>query len=145
MLTKVYERFGLVFEDFLDKALADIDIKSIYKQKSSIASAKIHAEYAPGINATGDSRKYTDDEEFEVASYFLKNRLGLVNVEEIVLKVSGKRGWAAKEILNKLGIDTSKKSAHKGLLIESDIDAEIANATNPVFKHTLEEIKKRGL
>ena len=140
MLIKAYERFGSVFEDFLEKVLADIDIKSIYKQKSSIASAKIHAEYALGINATGDSRKYSDEEEFEEASYFLKNRLGLVNVEEIVFKISGKRGWVAKEILNKLGVDTSKKSAHKGLLIESDIDTEITNATNPVFKHTLEEI-----
>ena len=144
MFTKAHERFGSHFEDFLRKALVDFDIKSIYEKKSSIASAAIQAEYAPGINATGDSRKYSEDEEFEVAAYFLKNRVGLVNVEEIVLKVSSKRGWAAKEILNKLGIDTSKKSPHRGLLAKSNIDDEIAKATG-VFKNTLEEIKKRGL
>ena len=70
--------------------------------------------------------------------------MGLIDVEETVLKVSGKRGWEAKRILNDRGIDTSRNSVHKGLLIRSNIDDEISKATG-VFKTTLEEIKSHSL
>ena len=54
-------------------------------------------------------------------------------------------GSTAQSHLNKLGIGTSLNSEHKGLLIHTDIDDAIANATDPIFRNTLEEIKKRGL
>lgn len=144
MMIKAYERFGATFEDFLQRSLADLDIISICATKSTVSSASISAEYAPGINTTGSTPKYTDDEELEVAAYFLRNQSGLVDVEELVLHVSGKRGWEAKRILNDRGIDTSRKSVHRGLLIKSNIDDEISKASG-IFKTTLEEIKKRGL
>ena len=144
MMVKAYERFGATFKDFLDLALADLDIISICATKTAVAAAAINAEYAPGLNASGAAPKYTDDEELEVVAYFLRNQVGLIDVEETVLKVSGKRGWEAKRILNDRGIDTSRKSVHKGLLIKSNIDVEISKATG-VFKTTLEEIKRRGL
>lgn len=144
MMIKAYERFGSAFKDFLNLALADLDIQSVCGTKAAIATAAISVEYAPRINTSGSTQKYTDDEEIEVAVFFLRNHTGLVDAEETVLKVSGKRGWEAKRILNDLGIDTSRKSVHKGLLIKSNIDTEIAKADG-VFKTTLEEIKKRGL
>ena len=74
----------------------------------------------------------------------MRNKDGLVQVEENYMKLIGKKGWTSKSILNELGVDTSRKSSHKGLLAVSNIDTELLNATG-TFKITLEEIKKRGL
>ena len=61
------------------------------------------------------------------------------------MKLTGRNGATAKYILNKLGVDTSGKTGHKGLLLHcTNIDDEIAKATG-TFKLTLEEIKKREL
>jgi hypothetical protein len=144
MLIKAYERFGTTFEDFLKRSLADLDIRSICAKRSVVAVAAISAEYAAGINTSGTMPKYSDDEELEVAAYYLRNQIGLIDIEELVLRVSGKLGWEAKRILNNRGIDTSRKSVHKGLLIKSDIDTEIAKA-NGLLKETLIKIKNKGL
>lgn len=90
------------------------------------------------------SGKYTYDEKLETAAYYLKHNIGLIGVEEQHLKIFGKRGWEAKVILNTFGLDTSRNSKHKGLLVRSKIDDEILKATG-IFKTTLEEIKRRGL
>ena len=90
------------------------------------------------------SGKYTYDEKLETAAYYLKHNAGLIEVEERHLKLVGKRGWEAKTILNSLGLDTSRNSKHKGLLVRSKIDDEILKATG-TFETTLEEIKRRGL
>lgn len=144
MLIKSYDRFGEAFTDFLRLSLADIDICSIYGKKTEIASARISAKYAPNINKTSYTTKYTDDEELKVVSYYLRNKSGLINVEKAVLHLVNNRGWVAKEILNRRGIDTSSSTIHKGLLIKSDLDVEISRASG-ILKKTLEEIKKRGL
>lgn len=89
-------------------------------------------------------KKYTNDEKIKVAAYYLQNNVGLVQVEEKHMHLEGNRGWAAKAILNELGIDTSRKSVHKGLLAVTNIDDAITNATG-TFKTTLQEIKKQGL
>jgi hypothetical protein len=89
----------------------------------------------------GASRKYTDDDKYKEAAYYLENNVGLKKVEKAVLGLDGS-GKTAKDHLNGLGIDTSPTSEHKGLLIHTDIDDAIANATDPIFRNTLEEIKK---
>ena len=94
--------------------------------------------------ASTPSTKYTYDEKLGVAAFYLKHDAGLIAVEERHLSHFGKRGFEAMTILNSLGIDTSRNSKHKGLLVRSTIDDEIAKATG-TFKTTLEEIKNRGL
>ena len=74
----------------------------------------------------------------------MKKKVGLIEVEKTVLGCDN-HGSTAKGHLNKLGIDTSRKSEHKGLLDRMNIDDAIAKAIDPTFKKTLEEIKKRGL
>lgn len=144
MLIKAYERFGATFEDFLNRSLADVDIIELCSKKALIAASPIHAEYAIGINSTGSSPKYTHDMELAVAAYYLRNNSGLVEIEDKVLRVSGKLGFDAKRILNEQGIDTSRKSPHKGILLRSNIDDEISRATG-ALKITLEEIKELGI
>lgn len=97
-----------------------------------------------GGDAIGNA--YTYHEKLAVAAYYLKEGEGLVQVEENHMNIYGRNGATAKYILNKLGLDTSRKSAHKGLLgkIGSNLDDEIVKATG-TFKITLEEIKRRGL
>ena len=82
--------------------------------------------------------------ELAVAAYYLRNNSGLVEIEDKVLRVSGKLGFDAKRILNEQGIDTSRKSPHKGILLRSNIDDEISRATG-ALKITLEEIKELGI
>ena len=65
-------------------------------------------------------------------------------MDEKFFGVTNQHGVKTWNILKTLGIDTSKKSPHRGLLSKSNIDIEISKATG-VFKKTLEEIKKRGL
>jgi hypothetical protein len=50
-------------------------------------------------------------------------------------------GSKTKSRLKSIGV----LGEHKGLLIHTGIDDAIANATDPIFRNTLEEIKKRGL
>ena len=87
---------------------------------------------------------YTYGEKIKVAAYYLRHSEGLVQVEENFLHLTGRNGATAKYILNLLGVDTSKKSTHKGLLLTQNLDDEIKKSTG-VFKSTLEEIKNRGL
>ena len=96
------------------------------------------------IKRVDNSKKYKYDDKIKIAAYYLRNKDGLVQVEENYMKLIGKKGWTSKSILNELGVDTSRKSSHKGLLSVSYIDTELLNATG-TFKITLEEIKKRGL
>jgi hypothetical protein len=65
-------------------------------------------------------------------------------MDEKFFGITNQKGVKTWNILKGLGLDTSKKSPHRGLLIKSDIDTEISKATG-VFKNTLEEIKRRGL
>lgn len=87
---------------------------------------------------------YTYNEKITVAYYYLSHNEGLVQVEENCMQLIGRSGATAKYILNKLGLDTSKKTSHKGLLIRSNLDDEISKATG-TFKITLETIKKSEL
>ena len=88
---------------------------------------------------------YAYDEKLRVVLYYLMHEEGLKDVEKNHMKLTGRNGATAKYILNKLGVDTSAKTRHKGLLLQcANIDDEIAKATG-TFKLTLEEIKKRGM
>ena len=88
--------------------------------------------------------RYSENDKYKVASYYLRNNVSLIEVEKHVLGLLDNHGARAKNILNKLGIDTTKNSPHKGLLVNNDIDTAISQATGKV-KETLEEIKKRNL
>ena len=81
---------------------------------------------------------------YQEAAYYLRHNVGLPAVEEAVL---GRNNGGSSAIghLNKLGIDTSLASKHKGMLRHTNIEDAIAHAAEPKFKATLEEIKKRNL
>ena len=98
----------------------------------------------PGKKRGAGTRRYTEDDMYKEAAYYLRNNAGLPEVERNVLGCDNS-GSSAMGHLNNLGIDTSRTSKHKGLLIHASIDDAIVNATDPVFRNTLEEIKKRGL
>ena len=115
----------------------------------------INITYGPKPTVTPSSRskkgqkdlaqleaEYTYGKLIEVAAYYLRNNVGLIPVEKNVLHLTNKKGFVAQNILNVLGIKTD--GALKGLLRKSNIDTEIAKATDD-FETTLEEIKKRGL
>ena len=88
--------------------------------------------------------KYTDEDKYKEAACYLRQGESLLAVERICLGVNN-NGSTAKMHLNSLGIDTSRNSSHKGMLSTVNIDVAIANAINATLKHTLEEIKARGL
>ena len=107
-------------------------------------SAKVVSTKRKTTGTGGGSRgKYTEAQKYSEAAYYLGKGVNLEDIEEICLGIKGS-GSTAKNHLNSLGIETSRSSAHRGLLMKSDIDTEISKATG-VFKNTLEEIKKRGL
>ena len=100
------------------------------------------------INPHPASKKYTYDEEIKIVAYYLLHKDGLIRVEENHMGLAGKKGWEAKGVLNSLGINTSRVSKHKGLLLNTNIDDAINDAAkdaNDILKTTLEEIKKRKL
>lgn len=71
--------------------------------------------------------------------------LGEVQINALGIPAEQSHGGKAQKVLQDLGIDTSRSSVHKGMLLApADIDDEIAKATG-AFKITLEEIKKRKL
>lgn len=88
--------------------------------------------------------KYTDADKYIEAACYLRQGESLIVIESTCLGVNNK-GSTAKMHLNSLGIDTSRNSPHKGMLSTISIDDAIGNATDAVLKHTLEEIKARGL
>jgi hypothetical protein len=88
--------------------------------------------------------KYDEDKAYKIAAFYLKNSTDFIQMDEKFFGVTNQHGKKTWEILKNLGVDTSKKSPHRGLLSKSDIDTEILKATG-VFKNTLEEIKRRGL
>ena len=108
---------------------------------NKVTDEAIDITYGP--NPVAGTYAYTVDEQFKVAAYFLTNSKGLTKAEQNILNRDS-HGTIARKILISLGIDTSRKNSHKGLLLRSNIDDEIAKATG-TFKNTLEEIKKRGL
>ena len=86
--------------------------------------------------------KYDEDKAYKIAAFYLKNSTNFIQMDEKFFGVTNQHGVKTWNILKALGIDTSKKSPHRGLLTKSDIDTEISKATG-AFKETLEEIKKR--
>ena len=93
--------------------------------------------------AFGRNSKYSTDEKLKVASYFLRNNTNLSETEKKVLKIDN-HGSKVREILISLGIDTSRLSSQKGLLLTHNIDDEI-NKAEGIFKNTLEDLRDRGL
>lgn len=108
---------------------------------NTIDDETINISYSP-IPVYGASA-YTEEEQLQVVAYYLKNRTGLIEVERNILKLNS-HGTVARKILITHGVDTSRGTKHKGILLCSNIDVAIANA-NGKFKVTLENIKKCGL
>lgn len=117
-------------------------------QQKKPASTGKQSKAATASAKTGscNSGKYTQDDKYREAAYYLRNNVGLPAVEKACLGCNN-NGSTSKSHLNKLGIDTSSNSVHKGLLSKpgSNIDDEIRKAPEGEFKKTLVEIKKRGL
>ena len=107
-------------------------------KSGSAGTGKTSSEVSSG------RRKYTGEEKYAEAAYYLRKATNLTEVEEVCLGVNNS-GTTAKRHLNQLGIDTRDNSAHKGMLSTIGIDDAIANVTDPILKHTLEEIRARGL
>lgn len=88
------------------------------------------------------SRKGTSaDTTYEIAAYYLRNQEGMSTVGTKFLPTPDPKGSKTKSRLKPIGV----LGEYKGLLIHTSIDDAITNAVDPVFKNTLEEIKKRGL
>lgn len=96
------------------------------------------------VESGSGRRRYTDDQKYAEAAYYLRKAAKLTEVEEVCLGINNS-GSTAKGHLNKLGIDTSDNSPHKGMLSGTSIDDAIADPANAKIKNTLEEIKVRGL
>lgn len=120
-------------EEFRETVMATKDLPT-YEDKA------INIKYAPIRLRGKNAVKYSLDDKYKVAGFFMRNNVGLIKMENQLLGLMNKKGWVAKAILDSLGVENKRK----GLLIKSDIDIEISKATG-IFKHTLEEIKKRGL
>lgn len=130
-----------------DLFMRSLNLAKISESNLSGVSGSAHSPASTGgvpALTRGSRRTYTDDDKYREAAYYLKNSVGLKDVEKAVLGLDGS-GNTAQNHLNKLGIDTSSTSKHKGLLIHTDIDDAIAKATDATFKNTLEEIKNRSL
>lgn len=112
---------------------------------ASTPASPVGASGSSGTTKGASSRRrYTDDEKYAEAAYYLRKAKKLTEVEEVCLGVNNS-GTTAKMHLNQLGIDTSDNSVHKGMLSTIGIDDAIINAADPALKHTLEEIRARGL
>ncbi len=131
-----------------DLFMRALNLAKISECNLSCAPTKVPSPTSSGSTSTpmqGTGRRtYTEDEMYREAAYYLKNNVGLPEVEKVVLGCNN-NGSTAKGHLNALGVDTSRGSNHKGLLSHTDIDDEIARTTDAVFRNTLEEIKKREL
>ena len=132
-----------------DLFMRSLNLAKIAESKLSVTPPTPPSGTSGSMPGTGKkrstgTRRYTEDEKYKEAAYYLRKGVGLKDVEKAVLGLVGS-GSTAQNHLGELGIETSRTSKHKGLLIHTDIDDEIANADDPVFKNTLEEIKKRGL
>jgi hypothetical protein len=132
-----------------DLFMRALNLAKISESNLSGAPAKASSSASSGSATTPKKKtsgraKYTEDDMYKEAAYYLKNNGGLPEVEKVVLGCNN-NGSNAKGHLNALGVDTSRGSKHKGLLSHTNIDDAIAHATDTVFKNTLEEIKKREL
>ena len=106
----------------------------------------INIKYGLGVVAKASPKiSSTSDKALEVAAFYLKNHISCDKLNERFFGIINGHGNMSWGILRNLGIDTSYKSKHKGLLMHTNIDDVIANETDAKFKETLEEIKKRGL
>lgn len=97
----------------------------------------IDISYSP-IPVT-DIGAYTEEKQLEAIAYYLEHNTGLIEVEQNVLNKNS-HGSIARKILISHGIDTSKGTTHKGILLSLNIDSAISNASGK-FKDTLERIK----
>ena len=77
---------------------------------------------------------------YEMAAHYISNTDSMKKVGTLYLPTPDTSGNKTQSRLLPLGI----LGEHKGMLIGSDIDTEIAAATG-LLKNTLEEIKRRGL
>lgn len=139
LMEQRYKQLRQEQEDWIRQAMEKLDAEGI---KPTVTKT----EKSKNIDDAFAGKGYTYDEKLAVAACYLRKDEGLVWVEENCMKLKGRNGATAKYILNRLGIDTSTKSEHRGLLAKPNVnlDDEIGKATG-AFKITLEEIKKRKI
>ena len=126
--------YGKTTMEKFRKEVMSTNCLPIYEDKT------IDIKYGPVKLRGKNVAKFSLDDKYKVAGFFMRNDIGLIKIENQLLGLTNKKGWVAKSILDSLGVENKRK----GLLIKSNIDIEISLA-NGTFKHTLEEIKKRGL
>lgn len=145
LMEKRYDEARVQQEKSIQDTLDILKATGIHAAVYDYSLLKASSTATKGSKGTSIStKKYTYDEKINAVAYYLRTGKGLIQIEEEYMKLFGKKGWIAKAILNELGVDTSRKSIHKGLLSGANIDDEIAKASG-TFKITLEEIKKRSL
>lgn len=141
------EKYMDIYDDFLDRIMVPTETFSFFENCSSTPGCYgdevIDIQYGNPLFSSAVISKYTQDEKLGVAVYYLRHNEGLIAVEEKHMRITGGRGWRARDILLESGVDTSGKL--KNLLNKTSIDNAIAKATNPKFKETLEKIKDLGL
>lgn len=161
---KFKEKYGDLYDDFLKRIMLpkntfDFFEKTVAKA-DSYGTEIIDVKYGNPLSGGGGTvtvstkstktksvkkSKYSKDQAVEIAAYYLKNNTTCEKLDKLFFGIENGHGVTTWTLLKKLGVDTSRKSKHKGMLIHTGIDDAIVNATDPIFKNTLEEIKKRGL
>lgn len=161
------KEFGKDYENFKMAILAPSGMKSVdcssevinviyHEDKQDAANKKSKAVSFSSSSSTtrtpstktktsttigGSTKGKNSDKNYEIAAYYLRNQEGMSTVGTKFLPTPDPKGSKTKSRLKPIGV----LGEHKGLLIHTSIDDAIANAVDPVFKNTLEEIKKRGL
>ena len=120
----------------LAKVSEKFSVKEVFSEKSS--STKVGTSKGSSL---ASSARCTEDKALEIAAFYMRNKTTFPKMDEIFLNITNQHGKKSWEILKRYGV----RGEHSGILITSDIDAEITKASDPLFKKTLEEIKKREL
>ena len=161
---KFKEKYADIYDDFLKRIMLPQNTFDFFEKTVENAdyygTEVIDVKYGNPLSSSGRTvvvstkstktksikkSKYSKDQALEIAAYYLKNITTCEKLDKKLFGIDNGHGVTSWNLLKKTGIDTSRNSKHKGLLMHIGIDDAIANATDPVFKNTLEEIKKRGL
>ena len=120
-----------------EKAAKKATSSSVSLSIKRTSSTKTSPHTMTGVPKKGKN----SDKNYEIAAYYLRNQERMAIVGTKLLPTPDPKGSKTKSRLKPIGV----LGEHKGLLIHTSIDDAIVNATDPVFRNTLEEIKKRGL
>ena len=112
-------QYGSMYPEFLDRIMLP------KPSSNTTINNKIEIEYGTNVGSKKSSSPLDEQTKLELSYKFLKDGLSLIKLEETVLNLQNRRGWAAKHILESMGIDSSKK----GVLQKTTISQEISTST----------------